>query len=294
MQRVIRLLAGVFSVALTGLALTLMFATTPAAAATPSCGDNTGKAATGTPIPIGAVMSNSGVGSFEEAAQAVAAYFKCVNANGGIHGRPIKYIVGDDQSKPDIALQVAKKLVEDDKVYALVGNTSFIECLANSNYYIQQNVLEIGLGIPPQCYQSKNISELNAGPRLSGVGAADYAARVLGVKTLVCSIANIPGGDYSCHGVEEWGKEHGVKVTSIYTDPVSPDYTSIALQIMATGADAALVFGTKDSAVQFLSAVQQQDGAAKMKWLGPTSYYSVDFPSAIDAKYWNNRLWVNI
>ena len=35
------------------------------------------------------------------------------------------------------------------------------------------------------------------------------------------------------------------------------------------------------------------DGAAKMKWTTPTSYYTVRFPGAIDAKYWNDRLWVN-
>jgi branched-chain amino acid transport system substrate-binding protein len=30
-----------------------------------------------------------------------------------------------------------------------------------------------------------------------------------------------------------------------------------------------------------------------MKWTTPTSYYTVRFPGAIDAKYWNDRLWVN-
>ncbi|MGH7073913.1 MAG: hypothetical protein ACREFD_06895, partial [Stellaceae bacterium] len=55
--------------------------------AKPDCGMNTGKAATGKPIPIGAVTSASGIGSFQEADLAVRAYFDCVNANGGIHGR---------------------------------------------------------------------------------------------------------------------------------------------------------------------------------------------------------------
>ena len=30
-----------------------------------------------------------------------------------------------------------------------------------------------------------------------------------------------------------------------------------------------------------------------MKWTTPTSYYTVRIPKAIDAKYWNDRLWVN-
>src|SRR5271170_6785903 len=126
------------------------------AQAAPDCGENTGHKATGEPIPIGAVTSMSGIGSFKEADDAARAYFDCVNANGGIHGRPITYHDEDDQSQLDVAAQAAKKLVGDEGVYVLIGSTSFIECIANADYYIKQNVLEIGLGISPQCFQSKN------------------------------------------------------------------------------------------------------------------------------------------
>jgi branched-chain amino acid transport system substrate-binding protein len=263
------------------------------AQAAPDCGENTGQKATGKPIPIGAVTSMSGIGSFKEADDAARAYFDCVNANGGIHGRPITYHDEDDQSQLDVAAQAAKKLVGDEGVYVLIGSTSFIECIANADYYIKQNVLEIGLGIPPQCYQSKNIAEVNAGPRQSGIGGADYARRKLGAKSLVCSIPKFPGSDYSCRGLEEWGKKYGVKVTSIYSDPVSPDYGSLVLQFLATGDDAIMIYGTDDTGARILDAAEQQDAAAKMKWTAPTSYYTVRFPGAIDAKYWNDRLWVN-
>jgi len=265
----------------------------PSFAAKPDCGMNTGKAATGQPIPIGAVTTMSGAGSFKEADEAVEAYFKCANANGGVLGRPIVYSDIDDQSKLDVAAQAGKKLVIDEGVFAMVGSTSIIECISNAEMYIKQNVLEIGEGIPSQCYQSKNIAEVNAGPRQSGIGGADFARRKLGVKTLVCSIPKFPGSDYSCNGLELWGKKYGVKVTSVYTDPVSPDYSSIVLQLMATGAEAVMIYGTDDIGVQIMSAAEQQDAAAKMKWTVPTSFYTVRFPGAIDNKYWNDRLWAN-
>ena len=263
------------------------------AQAAPDCGENTGQKATGKPIPIGAVTSMSGIGSFKEADDAARAYFDCVNAKGGIHGRPITYHDEDDQSQLDVAAQAAKKLVGDEGVYVMIGSTSFIECIANADYYIKQNVLEIGLGIPSQCFQSKNIAEVNAGPRQSGIAGADYARRKLGAKTLVCSIPKFPGSDYSCRGLEEWGNKYGVKVTSIYSDPVSPDYGSLVLQFLATGADAIMIYGTDDTGARILDAAEQQDAAAKMKWTTPTSYYTVRFPAAIDSKYWNDRLWVN-
>ena len=278
---------------LTGaLVLGLWLGTAPALAK-PDCGENTGKKATGKPIPIGGVTSMSGIGSFKEAGDAAEAYFKCVNDNGGIHGRPITYHAEDDQSQLDVAAQAAKKLVGDEGVYVLIGSTSFIECIPNANYYLKENVLEIGLGIPSQCFQSKNIAEINAGPRQSGIGGADYARRKLGAKTLVCSIPKFPGSDYSCRGLEEWGKKYGVKVTSIYSDPVSPDYSSLVLQFLATGDDAIMIYGTDDTGARILDAAEQQDAAAKMKWTTPTSYYTVRFPHAIDTKYWNDRLWVN-
>ena len=187
-----------------GLALALTLGAAPAFAK-PDCGENAGQKATGKPIPIGGVTSMSGIGSFKEAGDAAEAYFKCVNDNGGIHGRPITYHAEDDQSQLDVAAQATKEPVEDEGVYVMIGSTSFIECIPNANYYLKNNILEIGLGIPSQCFQSKNIAEINAGPRQSGIGGADYARRKLGAKTFV-SIPKFPGSDYSCNGLEEWAR----------------------------------------------------------------------------------------
>src|SRR6516165_2502829 len=129
-----------------------------AAVAKPDCGENIGQKATGKPIPVGAITTMSGIASFKEADEAVKAYFDCVNDNGGIHGRPIAYYDKDDQARLDIAAQAARKLVGDQGVYIMVGSMSIIECIANADYYIKQNIVEIGEGIPPQCYQSKNIA----------------------------------------------------------------------------------------------------------------------------------------
>jgi branched-chain amino acid transport system substrate-binding protein len=267
--------------------------------AKPDCGMNTGKAATGKPIPIGAVTSMSGIASFKEADDAVRAFFDCVNANGGIYGRPIVYRDEDDESKLNVAATAAKKMVEDDGDYILIGSTGFVDCVANAQYYVKMNILDIGEGIPPQCYQSKNIAEINAGPRQSAIGAVDYARRKLGIKSMVCVIYTQPGASYICGGpnapggVYDWGKKYGVKVDSIYPDPSSPDFQSIVLQVMATGDEGVQLLFVDDQGAQLLAAAEQQDGAAKMKWTAPTSWYTTRFPGAIDTKYWNDRVWIN-
>ena len=288
MSRVLRYVAFVAFLA------TIIALARPSFAANPDCGENTGQKATGKPIPIGVLASITGLGTTKESTEATKAYFDCVNANGGIHGRPIVYLVEDDQGKVDVGAQVAKKLVHDDNVYAIVGGLSASDCVANSQYYAAQNIVDVGQGIALQCFQSRNMADINAGARQGGIAIADYARRKLGAKSIACWIPKYPGADYICGGVEQWGQKYGVKVTSFYGDPSSIDASSVVLQILASGADAAVLFGTDDIGAQLLNAAEEQDGAAKMKWLAAGGYYTARLPGAINSKYWNNRFWVNL
>ncbi|AZV78395.1 hypothetical protein EBB79_11250 [Parasedimentitalea marina] len=83
------------------------------AATAPSCGANTGAAATGKPVIVGGIHGTAAPCDFSTSTDAVAAYFSCFNANGGIIGRPIDYRVENDQWTPELAAQVAAKLVHD-------------------------------------------------------------------------------------------------------------------------------------------------------------------------------------
>ena len=115
-----------------GLAATLgfgvMLAVSPASAAEPTCGMSNGQKATGQPIELGGIVGRTGPADFSSSGDAAAAYFKCVNANGGIKGRPINYTLEDDAWKPEQAAQAAAKLVNDKNVVAMVGSNSFVEC----------------------------------------------------------------------------------------------------------------------------------------------------------------------
>ena len=62
------------------------------------CGMGNGKPATGKPIKVRALTTASGGIDFSSAPRSATAFFKCVNANGGINGRPIDYAYGDDAS----------------------------------------------------------------------------------------------------------------------------------------------------------------------------------------------------
>jgi branched-chain amino acid transport system substrate-binding protein len=53
--------------------------------------------------------------------QGLNAAFNEVNAKGGVHGRKIKLISVNDGYEPDRAIAATKKLIEEDKVFALIG-----------------------------------------------------------------------------------------------------------------------------------------------------------------------------
>src|SRR6266566_815151 len=53
--------------------------------------------------------------------QGIVAAFEQVNAAGGIHGRKLKLISRDDGYDPDRSLYQTKRLLEQDKVFALIG-----------------------------------------------------------------------------------------------------------------------------------------------------------------------------
>src|SRR5947207_1659992 len=76
---------------------------------------------TPTQITIGSHQPLTGPAApgYSEIAPASNAYFKYVNANGGINGRKIKYIYRDDSYNPTNTVNVVKQLVLQDKVFAI-------------------------------------------------------------------------------------------------------------------------------------------------------------------------------
>ena len=155
----------------------------PASATKSVCGLGTGKKATGRPIKMGGIdMLIPGV-DFTTIGKVVAAYYKCVNDNGGINGRPISYTLYNEQLNPAQEAALARKLVESDKVVGIVGNTSFAECGTNWKYYQSKGYIVIGAGVQAECFSTPSFVESNMGPRYSDVGAAQALIRA-GVKKI--------------------------------------------------------------------------------------------------------------
>ena len=112
---------------------------------------------TATTIKLGGSYPFSGPASaYGTIGVSAKAYFDWLNAKGGVNGRKIEFTTLDDGYEPARALQNAKRLVEQDKVFALFNTLGTANNLTTWDYLNQQKV--------PQVYVATGASEFGADP----------------------------------------------------------------------------------------------------------------------------------
>jgi branched-chain amino acid transport system substrate-binding protein len=277
-------------------------ATTTAAAAAaageftagPSCGLGNGKAATGTPIKLGNVTTKVPGIDFSTGPAMMDAYFKCVNENGGINGRPIQMVEENDNLKPDDAAAAAKKLIETDKVVGMIGGFSIIDCPVNGKYYEKMGYNIIVAGVPAECFSSPAIAAANMGPGYSALGAAQSMVEK-GVKGTVVSLTNkTPTADYNNSLAGAYFKSKGIAWTDIQLDlPITDAATPIRDAITKAGKGGGVLLNfTPESGLPLLQAAQQQGLMDNVIWGSSTPLNDSSVAAALGAA-WKGKLNVN-
>ena len=183
------------------------------------------------------MATNSPVADFTWITGMTAAYFECVNDNGGINGRPIEYIAEEEQVDPTQIASLARKLVEQDQVLGIVGSTSLIECSVNRDYYAEQNYYLIIAGVSQDCFTSPNFSAVNMGPYYSSLGGAQAALRAGAEGRMVVASPNQPGFDLINQGVVDFAEENGLEGVSILEDPPFADPAGFAQRLVQEAGD---------------------------------------------------------
>jgi branched-chain amino acid transport system substrate-binding protein len=261
------------------------------------CGLGNGKKATGAPIKIGGIdMLIPGV-DFTTIGKVAKAYFDCVNDNGGIKGRPIKYILYNEQLNPAQEAALARKLVQSDKVVGIVGNTSFAECGVNWKYYKAKGFVVIGAGVQAECFGTPSVVESNMGPRYSDLGAVQALIRAGAKKIAMASPDSIAA--YADGAGLKYAASKGVPAKSFPTHLPVTDAASQLLQMYQYVGDGGgiLLDFTPDTAPAFMKAAIAQGIVSKVKWGSSTpianSFMAEQFPQ-FDGHLWINQEFSNI
>lgn len=102
--------------------------------------------ATKSEVRLGQVGSFSGVfGAVTSySPRVLAAWVAHTNANGGLNGHPVRVIVGDDQGDPATALTLTKRMVQSDKILAMVANINVFGFAQIEKYTREKGVPLIG------------------------------------------------------------------------------------------------------------------------------------------------------
>ena len=111
---------------------------------------------TPTTITIGSHQPLTGVAApgYSEIAPASTAYFKYVNAHGGIDGRKIVYKYLDDMYNPTTTVSVVKQLVLQDNVYAIFDGLGTPTHLAVAPYLNAQKVPDVFVASGCECWNA--------------------------------------------------------------------------------------------------------------------------------------------
>lgn len=86
-------------------------------------------------IKVGAILAVTGPASFLGAPEARTLEMLAdeVNAKGGIHNRKIELIIKDSGASPEKAISFTKQLIEEEKVFAIIGPSTSGETMAIKN-----------------------------------------------------------------------------------------------------------------------------------------------------------------
>ena len=262
------------------------------------CGAGTGKKAKGTPIKLGGIdMLIPGV-DFTTIGKTAAAYFNCVNDNGGINGRPIEYFLYNEQLNPAQEAALARKLIQSDKVVGVVGNTSFAECGTNWKYYKSKGFVVIGAGVQAECYSTPSFAEVNSGPRYSNVGAAQALIKAGAKKLAIASPDTISA--YADGGPALVAKAAGIPYKIFPTHLPVTDATSQLLQMYQFAGDGGgiLIDFTPDTAPAFMKAAEAQGIVDKVLWGSSTpianTLMSSQFSPTFDGHLWIDNEFSNV
>ena len=173
-------------------------------------------------------------------------------------GLPVELIVGDDQMKPEVGVQVSTRMMEKDKVDFVTGIV-----FSNVMMAVAKPITDSGIFL----------ISANAGPSpLAGAGCLPNLFTVSwqndqtheamgkylqdkGIKRLYLMAPNYQAGKDGLEGVKRYFK--GEIVAEVYTEVNQPDYAAELTQLRAANPEAVFVFYPGGMGVNFIKQYAQ-------------------------------------
>ena len=230
------------------------------------------------PVKVGMIttLSGGGAGLGVDARDGFMLALKMA----GDAAKDITVVTEDDAMKPELAVQIADKMIQSDQVDVLTGiiwsNLAMAvvpNAVAQGKFYLSVNAGPSPLA-GAKCdknyfnvaYQNDNFHE-----------AAGNYAQTEGIKKMFILAPNYPAGTDSLNGFKRFYK--GELAGEVYTKLGQTDYAAEIAQIRASGADSVFFFLPGGMGIAFMK--QYAQSGVNIPVMGPGFSFSQDVLGAI-------------
>lgn len=158
-----------------------------------------------------------------------------INAKGGINGRKVELVIEDDQCKPELATNVASKLVSSN-VVAVIGHICSGATKSALGIYKDSNLITISpSATTPSLTQSgeyPNFFRTIAPDDAQAMLAVEFLSQKLNLKTIAVLHDKGDYGKGFAELVKQYAEEQGITVALFEgVNPGAPDYSAVVNKI---------------------------------------------------------------
>jgi branched-chain amino acid transport system substrate-binding protein len=193
-------------------------------------------------IKVGAILAVTGPASFLGAPEAKTLEMLTadINAKGGINGKKIELIIKDSSASPEKAISFAKQLIEEEKVFAIIGPSTSGETMAIKNLAEESKTLLLSCAAAEVIVKpvAKYVFKTPQMDRDAVIRIFEQMKKMNISKIGVLS-SNTGFGKAGKEQIEKLAPEHGIQVlvSEVY-DKAATDLTAEVTKLKAAGVQA--------------------------------------------------------
>jgi branched-chain amino acid transport system substrate-binding protein len=244
--------------------------TTTTAAAGGGSTTTAGAVPTGDPVVVGAIVSATGPNAAlgEQERNVLQMEQELINAQGGVLGRPLKIVIEDDKTDAKEAVTAANKLIDQDKVVALIAATGSASTLAIKEITAQKGLPQIAMAAANDITDKAPADWIWRTPQKDALAvgrALDYIANTLKVKKIAVLHDENAFGSSGDAEIAKQAPALGLEVVASESYKTNDtDMTAQLTKIRGANPEALVVWGTNPGPAL---------AAKNMKQLGMTIPY---------------------
>lgn len=235
--------------------------------------------ATGEPIRIGTITTESGGLTVTGNEEALQAFFADYNAAGGWYGRPVEVVSADGGTNDPAATGTAIQELLGQDIVAMVSGSSLVECVSGTPLYEAQDMPVVVVPFLPLC-SGPTYFPISLGLDTSMMPAVGWLADTQGTKKLAMLLYDIPFfRDGLAPNVKARIEAAGGEVVEEYIPlGANPDIQGAVSRLLSANPDGVISSLDEATTAAAIQAAQGQGlDLAETEWVVAPGLYSKVF-----------------